>query len=156
MCYTSFSIVASEQERMALREYSGFFGLNLAGGKEYFHEGNGYDLLRVNAARYGILESLRDMGLHKVLLSHYLCVSVRDALQKEKVACSYYSIDESMLPPVTSVPEDTAIVITNYFGLLSDTVCQELAGRYKRVIFDFTQSFFARPVLRNNVYCVYL
>lgn len=138
-----------------MKEYGGFFGLGLAGGKEYYHEGCEYELLRVNAARYGILESMRDMGVNHIFLPRYLCESVREALTRADVECDYYSINEAMLPQVNNVPADTAILITNYFGLLSDDTCGQLAVQYGRVIFDFTQSFFARPILAENVYCVY-
>lgn len=138
-----------------MREYGGFFGLNLAGGKEYYHEGCEYKVLRVNAARYGILESMRDMGVNHIFLPRYLCKSVRETLIRADVECDYYSINEAMLPLVDVVPADAVILITNYFGLLSDDTCERLAAQYDRVIFDFTQSFFAQPILAENVYCVY-
>lgn len=138
-----------------MKEFGGFFGLDLAGGREYYHENVGYDLLRLNSARYGILLSLQDMGLRKICLPHYLCESVREALTKAGMDCVYYPIDSDMRPQLENLPEDAAILITDFFGLLPEDTCKALTVRYERIIFDFTQSFFRKPILQENVYCVY-
>ena len=124
-------------------------------GTEYYHEDTGLDIARLNAARYAIVAAFRDGMFQKIWIPTYLCQSVADTLRTEKIKYEEYSINESFLPVLPSVAENECILITHYYGMQGDSFYSMCGEKYKNIIFDNTQAFFARPVLESGIYNVY-
>ncbi|MDC7278809.1 hypothetical protein NXH64_04745 [Butyrivibrio fibrisolvens] len=135
-------------------EFGGYNTLDKA-GKEYYTEEKYPNLIRFNAARYAMVYAVKCAGFSKVWIPFYLCKSVYDAFVKYNIVCHFYSLDENNEPDISMIEPDEAIVIVNYFGLKNDNYYDECCSKYKNVIFDNTQAFFAKPIMKRNVYNVY-
>ena len=93
-----------------------FIEMEFQKGKEYY---NGNNIARLNSGRAGIYHAARVKGCDTVYLPYYLCDTVRDFLIKKQVQVRYYSINERFEPLIKTIPRNTAIVITNYYGIMS-------------------------------------
>lgn len=123
-------------------EIGSFIELDLKKGLEY-HKGN---VARLNSGRAAIYHSARVLGCDIVYLPYYQCNTVRDFLIKKKIEVRYYNIDKKFNPLINSIPSNSAIVIVNYFGIMSYERMRKLATPYENVIIDNSQAFFSKPV----------
>lgn len=131
-------------------EIGGYRELDLRTGLEYY----GYaHPARLNMGRSGIYHAMRCLHCEKVLLPYYQCETVRDFLLKKGIQVQYYHIGEDMLPTDGNARKDTAIVVVNYFGLLSQRELEAFANDNANVIFDNTQGFYQPPI--PGAYSVY-
>ncbi len=125
-------------------EIGGYLQLDNLKGEEYYP-----DLVKVNLARTGLLWLLESRGAKKVLLPAYLCDSLYLACERAGIPYDLYSLDED-LNPVTGREEGLAegewMLIVNYYGQLTDERVRALKEKYDRVILDYTQCFFQRPL----------
>lgn len=60
-----------------------------------------------------------------------------------------------MEPVAEDLLPDDCIMVCNYFGLKSYDFYERMSRRYKNIIFDNTQAFYAKPILKENIYNVY-
>ena len=142
-----------------LLEIGGYLPLEIGclGGKEnepfnYIEEA---DKLRFNSARYAICYAVWEGGYKKIYIPIYMCISVKETLERYHIEYDMYSIDDSFMPILDKIEEDACILICNYYGIQGDewyAVCLE---KYRNIIFDNTQAFFKEPVLGESVYNVY-
>jgi hypothetical protein len=79
-------------------------------------------------------------------LPYYLCNTVRDFLIKNKIQVRYYSIDGEFQLSIKTTPSDAAIVIVNYYGIMSSQRLATLSHSFKNVIIDNSQAFFCKPI----------
>jgi len=120
-----------------LKEIGGYFGLELKPGHSYHP-----DALAFDSARSALRYFLRSKKIKYIDLPYYICNSVIDAVQKEGVNCNFYFIDDQLNPKLTDRnANDKAILVVNYFGILSLNEIQEF-DRYKYVIIDNSQAFY--------------
>lgn len=94
-------------------------------------------------------------GCRRIWMPIYICLSVIEALRKYHVDFVPYNIDKEFLPEVISIPEDDILLAANYFGVKNSSFYSSIVSKYKRVIFDNTQAFFAEPIIQENVYNIY-
>ncbi len=66
-----------------------------------------------------------------------------------------YNIDENFEPLLDEIGTTECILIPNYYGVQTDLFYEKMMDRYERIIFDNTQGFFCRPIMRKGVYNVY-
>ncbi len=137
-----------------MKEYGGQLPLDLY-GKEFYDRIEGGEILRMNAARYAIVEAVIDGGFSHLWVPVYTCRTVTDALEAANISYSLYNIDESFEPDIKVTGSGECILITNYFGIFGRHFYQKMLARYDHIIFDHTQSFYAEPILRKKVYNVY-
>jgi len=148
-----FSSICAELKAwvFSMKEYGSFFELDLRKGNEYY---NGDNVKRLNTARCGIYYILKLLRIKKIILPFYQCKTVSDFLLSKGIEISYAYINENLkLEPPPKVEDDTAILVVNYFGLLSKGDLEAYTGKYKNVIIDNSQAFFKRPI--NLAYTVY-
>jgi len=124
-------------------EIGSFIELEFRKGHEYY---TGNNVARLNSGRAGIYNAVRILGCDTVYLPYYQCKTVQEFLNKKKLRVEYYGIDSEFNPTLTSSRGNAAIVLVNYFGMMSNNRMSELAEKYENVIIDNSQAFFAKPI----------
>ena len=97
-------------------EIGSFLELDFRNTGEFFSD---VSVCRLNSNRAGIYHCCRLLQVDKVLLPYYECFTVRDFLLRKNIEVAYYSIDSNFMPINVEQDENTAIVLVNYFGLIS-------------------------------------
>lgn len=134
-----------------MKEYGSFFELDLRKDNEFYR---GSSIKRLNTARCGIYYVLRLLGLNRIILPYYLCPSVRNYLLTKNVDISYSDIGEDFLPILPdTIGGGTAVLVVNYFGLISREKIGALVSAYPNVIVDHSQAFYKLPF--KEAYTVY-
>ena len=126
-----------------MKEIGSFIELEFKNNGEYY---TGENVLRLNSGRSGIYHSARVLGCETVWIPYYQCETVRNFLLKKGILVKYYHIDESFNPIDIFQGENEAVVIVNYYGIMSEKRIENLAVKYKNVIIDNSQAFFAKPI----------
>lgn len=120
-----------------IKEYGGFLPLELANGKEW-HEGG----IALNSARSALMAAIEHSGYRKMWIPVYMCKSIRDTLDINKIEIKFYNIDYKMEPiDFVEQGEKDGMLICNFFGLLSEKRIHYLVSKYHNVILDNTQCF---------------
>ncbi|MDD4689394.1 MAG: hypothetical protein PHE51_06575 [Eubacteriales bacterium] len=131
-------------------EIGSFIEIEFGKGREYY---SGNHVARLNSGRAGIYHAARVLGSGTVYLPYYQCDTVRDFLIKKHLQVRYYSINEEFKPLIETIPADAAIVIVNYYGIMSQQRLETLSHSFNNVIIDNSQAFFCKPIDRClNVY----
>ncbi len=125
-------------------ETGSFIELELPRGREY-RKGN-ENIIRLNSGRAAIYHALRLTGCRTVYLPFYQCDTVREFLLKKGCAVKYYGIDENFDIRDLNPAPDEAVLIVNYFGIMSGERMESLCRGFKNVIIDNCQAFFARDI----------
>lgn len=137
-----------------MKSYGGFITVSPM-GEEYFKDLSKKNILRVNLARHGISIACRDGGYKGVYVPAYICKSVLDTLEADSIPYRLYHINEDFEPDVDSIDEGYTILIVNYFGIHSPLFYEKMSERYERAIFDNTQAFFCKPIIKREIYSIY-
>lgn len=132
-------------------EIGSFLELEFPKGKE-FYKGE-YNVARLNNGRASIWHAFRVTGCDRIWIPYYQCDTVRDFLNRKNVKIEYYHIDENFNPIDLNPCENDAVLLVNYYGVMSYERMTALASKYAHSIIDNSQGFFAKP-LENamNVY----
>ena len=131
-------------------EIGSFLELAFPTGREW-HRGE--DVARLNSGRAAIWHAARCLGCRRVWLPYYQCDTVRSFLLAHNVEVLNYEIDRAFTPLLDQNTEDTAIVLVNYYGVMGHKRMSALAAKYRNVIIDNSQGFFAKPIIGcMNVY----
>lgn len=127
-----------------------FIEMEFPKGREYY---TGNNVARLNSGRASIYHAAKVLGCGTVYLPYYQCNTVRDFLIKNKLQVRYYSIDEEFKPLIKTIPSEAAIVIVNYYGIMSQQRLAAVSNGFQNVIIDNSQAFFCKPIDRClNVY----
>ncbi|SEW39816.1 hypothetical protein [[Clostridium] fimetarium] len=131
-------------------EIGSFLELKFLSGLEYYV---GDHVARLNTGRAAILHAIKILNQDIIYLPYYQCETVKDFLLKNGVKIKYYYCDRAFNPLITDYIENAAILLVNYFGIMSSARMCSLASKYKNVIIDNSQAFFAPPIANcMNVY----
>jgi hypothetical protein len=128
---------------MLKKEIGSFLELSFSSGNEYY---TGAGIARLNTGRAGIYHSAKVLGCNTVYLPLYQCDTVRNFLLRKGMKIKYYSIDWEFNPEDLKPKEDEAVVLVNYYGIMSSERMGSLASRYQKAILDNSQAFFATPI----------
>lgn len=132
-------------------EIGSFIELELRNTGEYYRGER--DTARLNTGRSGIYYALQLMNVSAVHLPFYLCPTVSDFLVKKGIEVFPYLISKDFEPDSINFDKPAAIVIVNYFGILSHQRLNDLAKKFQNVIIDNCPSFFCAPLAEYyNVY----
>ncbi len=132
-------------------EIGSFLDLELPSGCEYYNTCE--NIARLNSGRAAIYHSVKLFGCKTVWLPYYQCDTVRDFLRNKGISVKYYHIDDKFNPIDLNSSANDAVVIVNYYGMMSKSRLTELASMYANVIIDNSQSFFTEPIdFAMNVY----
>lgn len=132
-----------------MREIGSFIELELPKGQELYKD----DVARLNTGRAAIWHAFRLTGAKAIWLPYYQCETVRVFLTRKNCLIKYYHIDNGFNPIDIDQEPDDAVVLVNYYGIMSNDRMKELSSIYQNVIIDNSQAFFCQPI--ENVYNVY-
>lgn len=132
-------------------EIGSFLELDIKNTGEYYSGSR--NIARLNSARSGIYHSLRLYGCSVIYLPFYLCPSVGKFLKKKGIEIKPYFINNQFQPQIEQIEPGAAILIVNYFGILSNSFMLSLVRKFDRVIIDNCPSFFSKPI--DGCYNVY-
>ena len=132
-------------------EIGSFLELQLPKGRELYNQETG--IARLNTGRMGIWHAFRVTGCKRIWIPIYQCDSIRETFEKMGVEMCFYHQDISFTPLDISASDDDAVLLVNYFGVMSHNRMVELAKNYKHAIIDCAQAFFCKPV--GNALTVY-
>jgi len=132
-------------------EIGSFIELDLRNTGERFPEEN--NIARLNMARAGIFHACRLLNCKKVYLPYYLCPTVKNFLLKKGVELIQYYISDNFEPKLDRQEKESAIVIVNYFGILSNQILEKISFKFKNVIIDNSAAFYSPPI--RGLYSVY-
>mgnify|MGYP001080966380 FL=1 len=125
-------------------EIGSFLELQLPKGREFYNQET--DIARLNTGRMGIWHAFRKTDCKRIWIPVYQCDSIRKTFEKKGVEMCFYHQDREFNPLDIEAKEDDAILLVNYYGIMSSERMAELAKTYKHVIIDCAQAFFCRPV----------
>lgn len=111
------------------------------------------DVTRLNSARSGIYHALRLYGCSVIYLPFYLCPTVDRFLTGKGVVIKKYYINNQFEPQIDQIEPGAAILIVNYFGILSNSFLSKIIEKFDKVIIDNCPSFFSEPI--EGCYSVY-
>lgn len=125
-------------------EIGSFLELQLPKGRELYRGDS--DIARLNTGRMGIWHAFRVTGCKRIWIPIYQCDSIRDTLRAKGVEMCFYHQDSSFNPIDIEALEDDAVLLVNYYGIMSSSRMAELAKPYKSAIIDCAQAFFCKPI----------
>ena len=116
-------------------------------------ESRGMEIARLNSGKAALFHAFRVTACQAIWLPVYLCDCVRDFFQRKNIKIHFYHIDRNFEPIDLKFTKNEAVLLVNYYGMMSETRMRKLAAKYQHVIIDNCQAFFARPLENcQNVY----
>jgi len=125
-------------------EIGSFLELELRDSGE-FYKGE-TNIARLNTGRGGIFHALQLMNISSIHLPFYICPSVKNFLLKNGIKVIPYFISDDLDPILSHNDKSTAVLIVNYFGILSESKIFEISNRYKNVVIDNCPAFYCKPL----------
>lgn len=98
-------------------------------------------MIKLNLGRNCLKVIIRTYGIKEIFIPYYSCKTIWHAVKEENCNINFYHIDENFMP-MSEFPKDSFILYINYFGLFTHN-CEVLAQKYKNLIADNTQAFYA-------------
>lgn len=127
-----------------MKEIGSFIELELPKGRE-FYKGD-IDIARLNTGRAAIWHAFRCTGAKAIWIPYYQCETVRDFLKAKGVDVKYYHQDLNFNPIDVEAAENEAVLLVNYYGIMSDERMNALSKSYPNAIIDNCQAFFNHPI----------
>lgn len=127
-----------------MKEIGSFIELEIPIGKEFYHGEE--NIARLNTGRAAIWHAFRLTGTKTIWLPYYQCETVREFLTKKNVKIKFYHLDKDFNPLDVEERDDDAVLVVNYYGIMSNERMSKLAQPYKHAIVDCAQAFFCKPV----------
>lgn len=129
-------------------EIGSFIELQMPNGMEYY-KGNcieEMEIARLNTGRAAIFHAVTVAQCETIWLPYYQCETVMEFLIQKGIKCKFYHID-SYFNPIDLQPQDNEVVLlVNYYGIMSRNRMRRFVDRFKNVIIDNSQAFFADPI----------
>lgn len=123
-------------------EIGGYLGLEPFESKPYYP-----NLQALNLARTALTYLLETLNAKTIFVPYYLCDSIANACREKGFEVLSYYLNDDLSPCFNdALPENSYLLLVNYYGQLSDDKIIAFKEKYERVIVDNTQSFFQRPV----------
>ncbi len=132
-------------------EIGSFLELQLPKGREWYKGET--DIARLNTGRMGIWHAFRVTGCKRIWIPIYQCDSIRETFEKKGVQMFFYHQDKNFNPLDIKATDEDAVLLVNYYGIMSSQRMAELAKPYKHPIIDCAQAFFCKPI--ENAMTVY-
>ena len=125
-------------------EIGSFIELQFEKGREYFKGEK--DIARLNTGRAAIYHAFRVSECATIWIPIYQCDTVREFLKSKNVKIKYYHIDSNFNPIDLKQSNNEAVLLVNYYGVMSYKRMMDLSSKYKNVIIDNSQAFFCKPL----------
>lgn len=139
-----------------IKEYGGYMPLELNKGLEHFDKYKDANVARFNCGRNAIAAAFMAVKPQKVYLPYYICAVVRETLEKYNLPYELYLLDDMLEPMLDYLEDDEWLLYVNYFGTMPDVKMERIVKKYKRVLIDHTQAFYATPILDDTCFNVFL
>ena len=124
-----------------MKSIGGYFELEFREGVQY-HE----TALKLSTARQCLEYVLRAKCYNKIYVPFYTCDAILEPILKLGISYEFYHIDKDFEPVFDrAIEEDEVFLYTNYWGLKQKTA-ELLARRFRNLIVDNSQAFFAKPI----------
>lgn len=127
-----------------MKEIGSFIELELPKGRELYASDK--DVARLNTGRAAIWHAFRLTGTKAIWIPYYQCETVREFLQKKGCQIKYYHQDKNFSPTDLTPADDEAVLLVNYYGVMSYERMRILSIGYPNVIIDNCQAFFCPPI----------
>ena len=127
-----------------MKEIGSFIELELPDGRELYKGET--DVARLNTGRAAIWHAFRVTGAKAIWIPYYQCETVREFLQRKGVVVKYYFQDNNFNPVNLYPDDDDAVLLVNYFGIMSRERMRILSVSCPNVIIDNCQAFFCKPL----------
>lgn len=124
-----------------MREYGGYLEFEQYQGSEY-HE----NAIALNSGRNCLRYLIKARQIKRIAIPKYICSAVTDACEIENVNIDYYDIDRGFKPILGKTSEYEYIYVVNYFGQLKQDYLKELCNKYRHIIVDNSQAFYAEAL----------
>lgn len=125
-------------------EIGSFIELQFRKGLEWYK--GDIDVARLNTGRSAIWHAFRVTGCKAIWIPYYQCDSIRETFRTHKVEVKYYRIDKDWNPIDLQPADNEAVLLVNYYGIMSHERMAAQADLYQYAIIDNCQAFFCRPV----------
>ena len=102
-----------------------------------------FKIIKLNLARHCLNYIIAAYDIKELHLPYYICPVLWQNIDRARCKLRFYHIDSSFYP-LKEFQKDDFILYPNYFGINWRNV-QTLAGKYKNLIVDNAQAFFAPP-----------
>lgn len=123
------------------KEFGGFIEFEHYHG-EMLHE----DGIKLNSAQNCLRYLIREKGIKTIWLPYFLCESVTEGCQKEKIEIKYYHVDEALRPVFPDhVKDGEWMYVVNFYGQLTEEEISSYARHYDNLILDNVQAYYHRP-----------
>ena len=125
-----------------MKEIGGFLELELNHGSEFHEQG-----IALNSGRNCLRYLIRARKIKKIWLPKLLCSAISDTCVEEKVAISYYSVDDNLRPVLTEIRNRKDwVYLINFYGQYSGDEIVSYAKECKNLIVDNVQAFYTKPI----------
>lgn len=98
-------------------------------------------MIKLNLGRSCLKVIIRTYGIKEIFIPYYSCKTIWQAIREEDCKIRFYHIDKDFMPDC-EFSKDSYILYINYFGLFAKN-CKILSKKYKNLITDNTQAFYA-------------
>lgn len=130
-----------------MKEIGGYLSFPLYKGKMLYQRG-----ILLNNARNCLELIIKVKKIKKIYLPTYICDSVLNVCIKNEVKTETYLIDKLFNPIIKDIPENSYVLLVNYYGQLQNKTIRRLKNHYNLII-DNTQSYFSKPI--DNIPTIY-
>lgn len=104
------------------------------------------DAIKLNCGRNCLAYLIKARRITRIVLPYFLCDSVKNTCISYGVEVNYYHVNEAFMPVNILLEKDEWLYVVNYYGQLKLDQIQILSQKYGRVIVDYAQAYFDRPV----------
>ena len=103
--------------------------------------------IALNCGRNALAYLFISKSIKKIKLPYFICDSVIGVCGREGVEISYYHIRMDFRPHEDlEINENEWLYLVNYYGQMSNEEILAYVSKYKRVIVDQAQDYFANPI----------
>lgn len=128
-----------------MNEIGGYFGLEPYNGLGYqdYHP----EAYALNSGRNALALYLKSQNFTKIHVPKYTCHVVLDAIEDfTDMKIGFYPVSQNLeIAEPVAVNDNEVILYNNYFGIKSNYIAG-LPSRFKNLIIDNAQAFYAKPV----------
>jgi len=120
------------------------------GGYIEFEHYNGVKLheeaIALNCGRNCLAYLFKSREIKKLKVPYFICGSIFDICDREGIEKVYYHIDESFRPIDLTLGDDEWLYLVNLYGQLNNEEINRYVEKYRRVIVDQANDYFAAPL----------
>ena len=142
-CGYDWESVVKNQGSNGLMEIGSFIGLDLKETGEFYNGET--NIARLNSARAGIYHACRLLKCSSIHIPFYLCPNVKKFLSDHGIIVKPYFINNIFEPINLRQLTNHAVLLVNYFGIISASKIRLMANRFENVIIDNSAAFYSEP-----------